>query len=102
MVRKTTRQRIDPGEASKYAAVAAQFCDAAELARDCRYWNAAGFLLVHGSIAWADAMARGTRARREEFPFPRRGCAIVAIQGLLTAAGAGARRVSEGGNPWGR
>ena len=57
MVRKTARQRIDPDESPKYAAAAAQFFDAADLARDCRYWNAAGLLLVHGSIAWADAVA---------------------------------------------
>jgi hypothetical protein len=61
MVRKTTRQRIDPGESSKYAAAAAQFFDAADLARDCRYWNAAGLLRVYGPNAWAVRSRSGSR-----------------------------------------
>ena len=36
--------------------MAAQFLKAAELAREHEYWNAAGLLIVHGSIAYADAV----------------------------------------------
>ena len=57
VAKKTTRRRVDAGEAESYAGAARQFFDCADLAKDCGYWNAAGLLLVHGAIALADAVA---------------------------------------------
>jgi hypothetical protein len=37
--------------------MAAQFLNGAALAREHEYWNAAGLLMVHGSIAYAAAVA---------------------------------------------
>ena len=57
MTKKTRRTRVNRDEAAHYAAVAGQFCQAAELAREFGYWNAAGLLFVHSAIAFADAVA---------------------------------------------
>lgn len=57
MAKKTQRTKVDPGESKSFRAMAAQFLKAAELAREHEYWNAAGLLIVHGSIAYSDAVA---------------------------------------------
>jgi hypothetical protein len=57
MAKKTTRRRVDAGEAIRYAGVAKQFFVASDLALEFEYWNAAGLLLVHGAIALADAVS---------------------------------------------
>lgn len=57
MAKKTTRQRVDRSESEKFARVARQFIDTAELAEEVGSWNAAGLLLVHGAILLADAVA---------------------------------------------
>lgn len=56
MVKKTTRQRVAPGDWEKFARVARQFLDTSELAQEVGYWTAAGLLLVHGAICLADAV----------------------------------------------
>jgi hypothetical protein len=57
MTRKTKRRSVPRGEATGYGAAAVQFFQAAELAGECEYWNAAGLLYVHAAIAFADAVA---------------------------------------------
>jgi hypothetical protein len=57
MTKKTKRAAVDRREAAKYAAAAAQFTQAAGLAREFEYWNASGLLYVHSAIAFADAVA---------------------------------------------
>lgn len=57
MGKRTARKRVSPAEAGKYARAGRQFLDAAELAGEFEYWNAAGLLYVHGTIALADAVA---------------------------------------------
>src|SRR5437867_2295606 len=57
MAKKTTRQRVDPGDAEKYVRAARQFLDSAELLKEAGNWTAAGLLIIHGAIALADAVA---------------------------------------------
>lgn len=57
MTRQTNRRPVDPGKARSYAAAGEEFSHAADLAREHEYWNAAGLLLVHAGIAYADAVA---------------------------------------------
>lgn len=57
MAKRTKRAAVDRGEAGHYSGAAAQFAQAAEIAREFEYWNAAGLLYVHASIAFADAVA---------------------------------------------
>jgi hypothetical protein len=57
MTRKTKRRSVPQGEATGYEAAAVQFFEAAELAGEYEYWNAAGLLYVHAAIAFADAVA---------------------------------------------
>lgn len=47
---------MDRQKAGSYAAVAEDFLRAADLAIQHEYWNAAGLLLVHASIAFTDAV----------------------------------------------
>jgi hypothetical protein len=57
VAKKTQRTKVDPGDFSSFRAMAAQFLKAAGLARDHEYWNAAGLLIVHAAIAYADAVS---------------------------------------------
>ena len=59
MARKTRRVRVDRERARDYAAVADKFFEAADVAREFEYWTPAGVLLVHASIAYADAISIG-------------------------------------------
>lgn len=57
MTRKTQRAKVDPGQAASFRATGRQFLKAARLAGEHEYWNAAGLLLVHAAIAFADAVS---------------------------------------------
>ena len=61
MTKKAPRKAVDRGEAGSYAAAGHEFARAAELARAREYWNAAGLLLVHSAIAYADAVCIGSK-----------------------------------------
>lgn len=56
MTRQTKRKSVDRGRAASYAGAGREFFHAAEPAQKHEYWNAAGLLLVHSSIAYADAV----------------------------------------------
>lgn len=66
------RERIVSVPRSKsadYAHVADSFYNGAELAKEYEYWNAAGVLIVHAAIAYADAISikyRGERCKGED------------------------------------
>lgn len=57
MARATKRATIDRARFTNYISVADSFFKGAELARQHEYWNAAGVLIVHAAIAYADAIA---------------------------------------------
>jgi len=57
VAKKTQRTKVDPEDFASFRAMAAQFLKAAGLARDHDYWNAAGLLIVHAAIAYADAVS---------------------------------------------
>ncbi len=57
MARSRQRVAVERSKAADYRKVAQNFFDGASLAREFEYWNAAGVLIVHAAIAWADAIA---------------------------------------------
>ena len=59
MTRKTPRARVESGKSASFRGMGEQFMKAAGLARDHGYWNAAGLLIVHAAIAYADAVSIG-------------------------------------------
>ena len=56
MTRKNVRKEVDKTKSLDYLKVAESFAGGAEVAKDFEYWNAAGILIVHAAIAYADAM----------------------------------------------
>ena len=69
MPRTTTRKAVDRAKSADYLTVADNFFKAAELAREFEYWNAAGLLIVHAAIAFADAICvklGGVKSRGED------------------------------------
>lgn len=56
MTKRTIRKTFDKIKFLDYKKVAENFCSGALLAKDYEYWNAAGVLFVHASIAYADAI----------------------------------------------
>ena len=56
MPRKTTRKQVNKASFSKYKQVAENFYSGADVAKEYEYWNAAGVLIVHSAIAYADAV----------------------------------------------
>ncbi|MFA5804364.1 MAG: HEPN domain-containing protein [Melioribacteraceae bacterium] len=48
--------KVDKTAAIKYSAIGKSFYDAAISERELRCWNAAGLLIVHSAIAYADAL----------------------------------------------
>ncbi len=54
--RRYSRVSIQKSKNSDYARVAESFYHGAELAKEFEYWNAAGVLIVHAAIAYADAI----------------------------------------------
>lgn len=57
MVRKVIRKTIDKSKAINYKIVADNFYSGAETAKEFEYWNAAGLLIVHSAIAYADSIS---------------------------------------------
>jgi hypothetical protein len=55
MARRRKRSRVDLHRSGDYLRVAENFYHGAGVARDFEYWNAAGVLIVHAAIAYADA-----------------------------------------------
>jgi hypothetical protein len=67
--RTTTRKRVERAKSADYLTVAENFFKAAEQAREFEYWNAAGLLIVHAAIAFADAICvklGGVKSRGED------------------------------------
>ncbi len=56
MPRPARRRQVDRTQWRQFHAVAENFAQAAEIAAEFRYWNAAGVLLVHAAIALTDAL----------------------------------------------
>ena len=56
MVRKSIRVSIDRSKSANYKLVAKNFNQGAKLASNHDYFNAAGVLMVHAAIAYADAL----------------------------------------------
>ena len=56
MTRKNVRKEVDKTKSLDHLKVAESFEGGAEVAKDFEYWNAAGILIVHAAIAYADAM----------------------------------------------
>ena len=56
MARKNVRKEVDKTKSLYHLKVAESFAGGAEVAKDFEYWNAAGILIVHAAIAYADAM----------------------------------------------
>lgn len=56
MTRGTQIITVDKAMCSNYKTVADNFYKGAEVASAYEYWNAAGVLLVHSAIAYADAL----------------------------------------------
>jgi hypothetical protein len=48
---------VSRSKAVSYRAVAENFFQGADVARQFEYWNAAGVLIVHAAIAYADAIS---------------------------------------------
>lgn len=57
MGRKTLRKKVDSDRCKDYQKVAESFYGGAEAAIEFEYWNAAGVLIVHSAIAYADSVS---------------------------------------------
>lgn len=60
---------VPRSKSADYAHVADSFYSGAELAKEYEYWNAAGVLIVHAAIAYADAISikfRGERSKGDD------------------------------------
>ena len=57
MVKRRSRKLVNRQKYYDYNIVAQQFYEAAEVAKDFKYWNAAGVLIVHAAIAYTDAIS---------------------------------------------
>ncbi|NWG28976.1 MAG: HEPN domain-containing protein [Ignavibacteriaceae bacterium] len=57
MSRKTVRTKVDRVNWKDYKKVAESFFGGAEVAFEYEYWNAAGVLIVHSAIAYADSIS---------------------------------------------
>ena len=56
MPRPGRRRQVERTRWRQFHAVAENFAQAAEMATEFQYWNAAGVLLVHAAIALTDAL----------------------------------------------
>jgi len=68
MVRKTKKVGVDKSKADNFLKVSANFEEAARLAYEFDYYNAAGVLVVHAAIALADSITikfGGIKSRSE-------------------------------------
>jgi hypothetical protein len=57
MPKRTRRKSIERSRFRPYAQVAQHFYDAARDSMNLEYWTAAGVLIVHSAIAYADALS---------------------------------------------
>ncbi len=65
---KGRRSKVSPDRWSQFHHLAIVFKDAALLAQEFEYWNAAGVLIVHAAIAFTDALTvkmRGVKSGAE-------------------------------------
>lgn len=53
---KSRRKTVPASQWNQFHHLAVVFKDAASLAREFEYWNAAGVLIVHSAIAFTDAL----------------------------------------------
>jgi hypothetical protein len=68
VVRGSKRVHVDRSQYRNYLTVARNFYEGAEVATEYEYWNAAGVLIVHAAIAYADAISikvGGVKSRGE-------------------------------------
>lgn len=68
-VRGSKRVHVDRAKYRSYLTVAENFYEGAKVAREYEYWNAAGVLVVHAAIAYADALSiklGGAKSRGED------------------------------------
>jgi hypothetical protein len=56
MVKRIKKISVDKAKTSDYIYVAKIFFNGAEVAAEYEYWNAAGVLIIHSAIAYADAI----------------------------------------------
>jgi len=56
MVKKSLRKSIEKSKSNDYRKIADNFYNGSETARTTEYWNAAGVLIIHSAIAYADAI----------------------------------------------
>lgn len=56
MVKKVPRKKYDSSKYSNFLKVADNFSQAADIAAEYEYFNAAGVLIIHSAIALADAV----------------------------------------------
>jgi hypothetical protein len=56
MARRTSRKSVERSRYREYEQVADHFYEAAKDAMELEYWTAAGVLIVHAAIAYADAL----------------------------------------------
>lgn len=56
MVKKVSRKKVDSSDYKIFLKISENFSEAAKLASDYEYYNAAGVLIVHAAIALADAV----------------------------------------------
>lgn len=68
MTKRTSHISVDKTKAADFHSVAINFFQGAKLAAEHQYFNAAGVLIVHSAIAYADAIcikSKGIRAKGE-------------------------------------
>lgn len=56
MPKRGRRRQVDRSRWRQFLAVADNFAQGAEIAKEFDYWNAAGVLIVHAAIALTDAL----------------------------------------------
>lgn len=56
MVKKVPAKTYDSGKYKDFSKVASNFAEAADLALEFGYYNAAGVLYIHSAIAYSDAI----------------------------------------------
>ncbi|MDR3625275.1 MAG: HEPN domain-containing protein [Ignavibacteriaceae bacterium] len=69
MVKKSIRAAVDRSKFISYKIVAENFYNGAKIASEYNYYNAAGVLIVHAAIAFADAVTikyNGTKSKGDD------------------------------------
>ncbi|KAF0142140.1 MAG: hypothetical protein FD122_977 [Stygiobacter sp.] len=64
MTKKTSQVSVEKNKAANFHSVALNFWHGAKLAAEHQYYNAAGVLIVHSAIAYADALCIKTKGKR--------------------------------------